>query len=75
MPMNLAHLPLIKLITFSVLPSTSSYSGSFGGTASRTGTKGGACQFGDLPSWTQRSTDFHFLFFLLRFAPKCPFFQ
>ncbi|KAG5591633.1 hypothetical protein H5410_042147 [Solanum commersonii] len=29
--------------------------------ASRNGTKGGACQFGELPSWAQRSADFHFL--------------
>ncbi|KAG5615914.1 hypothetical protein H5410_015738 [Solanum commersonii] len=67
--------PFNQLIAFSILPSASSYFGSLGSTASRTGTKGGACQFGDSPSWTRRSADFHFLFFLALSSPKCPCFQ
>ncbi|KAG5585264.1 hypothetical protein H5410_045698 [Solanum commersonii] len=36
--------------------------------ASHTGTKGSACRFGDSPSWTRQSTDFHFLFFSAYFC-------
>ncbi|KAG5585784.1 hypothetical protein H5410_046218 [Solanum commersonii] len=74
---ELGNLPFNQLIALSVLPSASSYSGSLGNIASRIGSKGGACKFGNSPSWTRRSAVFYscsFQPFLLHFVSKCPFF-